>query len=156
MSIGLNLHNVVRSAITSIHPDETVTLYQSDGQANVRGKVTAKYKEPITVKANFQPLDTDALKHIEAFNQTPISEQVFLYSDMDSPVTGQARLPETRTGDFIKRADGTFWLVTAILEDWTWDGWCNLGVHQQTTPPDFSASEWYEDDDGNTDATGHS
>ena len=149
MAIGLNLHNVVRGAITSIHPDETVTLYQSAGQTNVRGIVKAIYKEPQTIKANFQPLDTDALKHMEAFNQTPMSEQAFLYSDMAYPVTGQQRLPNIRTGDFIQRSDETFWLITAVLEDWTWDGWCNVGVHQQTTPPDFTASEWYEEENGN-------
>lgn len=154
MSIGVNLHHVVRSAITSIHPDEVVTLYQSNGQTNVRGVVKATYKAPVAVKANFQPLDSDALKHIEMFNQTPISEQVFLYSDMDSPVTGQARLPSVRTGDFILRGDGTYWLVTAVLEDWTWDGWTNLGVHQQTTEPDFTASDWWEN--GNTNSTGNS
>lgn len=153
MAIGLNLHNVVRGAITAIHPDEAVTLYQSAGQTNVRGIVKAIYKEPQTVRANFQPLDSDALKHIEAFNQTPISEQVFLYSDMAYPVAGQQRLPNVRTGDIIQRSDNTFWLITAVLEDWTWDGWCNVGVHQQTTPPDFTASEWYEEENGNAETS---
>ena len=61
--MGLNLHNVVRGAITAIHPDETVTLYQSAGQRNVKGKIVSIYNEPQEVKANFQPLDSDALKH---------------------------------------------------------------------------------------------
>jgi hypothetical protein len=142
--MGLNLHNVVRGAITAIHPDETVTLYQSAGQRNVKGKIVSIYNEPQEVKANFQPLDSDALKHVEVIGNTPISEQVFLYSDAPMPIAGQQRLPITRTGDIIKRSDGTYWLVTVVLEDWTWDGWCNVGVHIQTTPPDFSASDWYE------------
>ena len=140
---GVNLHNVVRSAITSIHPDENCILYQSIGQRNVKGKVTAVYAEPKNVRANFQPLDTDALKHFEATNQTPCSEQVFLYSE-DYGVSGTHRIP-TRTGDIIKRADNTFWLVVKVLEDWTWDGWANVGVDRQVTQPDFSASEWSED-----------
>lgn len=144
MAIGVNLHSVVRGAITSIHPDETVTLYQSAGQKNVKGKIKAVYAEPQTIKANFQSLDSDALKHAEVIGNTPISEQVFLYSDAPMPIAGQQRLPITRTGDIIKRSDGTYWLVTVVLEDWTWDGWCNVGVHIQTTPPDFSASDWYE------------
>lgn len=145
MTMGLNLHNVLRGAITAIHPDETVALYQSLGQKNVKGKVTAIYAEPKIVKANFQPLDSDALK-LREINQTPISEQVFLYSDSALPVTGQQRLPVVRTGDFIKRSDDTYWLVTAVLEDWTWDGWCNVGVHQQINEPDFTASDWWEND----------
>ena len=137
---GVNLHNVVRSAITAIHPDENCILYHSIGQRNVKGKVVSVYAEPISIKANFQPLDTEALKHVEALSVTGVDEQVFLYSDESMPVTGQQRIP-TRTGDFIQRGE-TYWLVTAVFEDWTWDGWANVGVHRQVTPPDFSASEW--------------
>lgn len=137
---GMNLHNVVRSAITAIHPDENCILYQSIGQRNVKGKVTPVYAEPINVKANFQPLDTEALRHVEALSVTGVDEQVFMYSDEQRPVTGQQRIP-TRTGDVIQRGE-TYWLVTAVFEDWTWDGWANVGVHRQSTPPDFTASEW--------------
>ena len=138
---GLNLHGVVRGAITAVHPDENCILYQSVGQRNVKGKVVPVYAEPQTVRANFQPLDTDALQHVDSKNQTPCSEQVFLYSE-DFGVSGQHRLPITRTGDIIQRADNTYWLVVKVLEDWTWDGWVNVGVDRQMTPPDFSASEW--------------
>ena len=144
MIFGVNLHDVVRSAICAIHPDENCILYQSVGQRNIKGKTTPVYAAPKNVKANFQPLDTDALKHFEATGQTPCSEQVFLYSE-DTGVSGQHRIPMTRTGDFLKRADGTFWLITKVLEDWTWDGWANVGVDRQVTPPDFSASEWSDD-----------
>ena len=137
---GVNLHSVVRSAITAIHPDENCILYHSVGQRNVKGKVVPVYAEPINIKANFQPLDTEALKHVEALSVTGVDEQVFLYSDEPHPVTGQQRIP-TRTGDFIRRGE-TYWLVTAVFEDWTWDGWANVGVHRQSTPPDFTASEW--------------
>lgn len=137
---GINLHNVVRGAITSVHQDENCILYQSIGQRNVKGKVVPVYDEPKSVRANFQPLDTEALRHVEALSVTGVDEQVFLYSDEALPVTGQQRLP-TRTGDVIQRGD-TYWLITAVFEDWTWDGWCNVGVYRQTTPPDFSASEW--------------
>lgn len=140
--IGVNLHHVVRGAITTIHPDENCILYQSLGQKNVKGKVTPVYAEPKTIMANFQPLDSDTLKHLEAMNDTQTSEQVFLYSDTSLPVSGERRLPITRNGDILKRSDGTYWLVTAVLEDWSWDGWCNVGIHMVATTPDFSASDW--------------
>lgn len=145
MSIGLNLHHVVRGVITSIHPDETCVLYQSIGQRNVKGKVTPVYAEPKVIKANIQPLSTDALTHMEAMNQTPCDEQAFLYSEPDLPVSGAHRLPITRNGDFIGRDDGTYWLITSVIKDWSWDGWANVGLKRQTTPPDFSASEWSDD-----------
>ena len=52
---GLNLHNVVRSAITSVHPDENCILYQSIGQQNIKGVVKSVYSEPQSIMANFQP-----------------------------------------------------------------------------------------------------
>ena len=141
---GINLHNVVRGAITSIHPDQNCTLYQSIGQRNVKGKVTPVYAEPKNVKANFQPLDTNTLKHLEALNDTAASEQVFLYSDESCPIAGQKRLPVTRTGDILN-VENQWWLITSVIEDWVQDGWCNVGVHKQVNPPDFSASEWSDD-----------
>ena len=137
---GLNLHNVVRSAITSVHPDENCILYQSIGQQNIKGVVKSVYSEPQSIMANFQP-DAESLQHTDAKNITPTSEKVYLYSN-DLPVMGQKRLPLLRTGDIIERNDGTFWLITTISEDWSWDGWACINVHQQLTPPDFSASEW--------------
>ena len=71
-----------------------------------------------------------------------IGTNVERYSDTSLPASGERRLPITRNGDVIQRNDGTYWLVTAVLEDWSWDGWCNVGVHMIVTPPDFSASEW--------------
>lgn len=145
MSVGVNLHHVVRGAITSLHPDETCLLYQSLGQKNVKGVVTPIYAAPQTIKANFQP-DSDSLKHADSMNDTPSSETVYLYSDSPVPVMGVKRLPVTRTGDILKRSDETYWLITTIKEDWSWDGWCCIDVNQIITPPDFSASDWSEDD----------
>ena len=140
MSFGINLHNVVRGAITGIHPDESCTLYQSLGQKNIKGVVSAVYAEPKQIKANFQP-DGEPLQHTDAKNVTPCTEKVYLYSDSPA-VMGQKRLPITRTGDIIGRSDGTFWLVVTLSEDWSWDGWACVNVSLLVTPPDFSASEW--------------
>jgi len=140
--MGLNLHNVVRGAITAIHPDEDCTLYQSLGQKNIKGEVYPIYAEPQSIKANFQP-DTDRLDHPDSKNVTSDTMTVYLYSNLSYPVMGVNRVP-ARTGDFIQRSDETYWLVTSI-EDWSWDGWCKVDVHRQVVPPDFSASEWSDD-----------
>lgn len=63
--LGMNLHAIVRGSITSVHPDETVTLYQSDGQAVAYGRVTPYYKEPITIAAQIQPNAENSLDHSE-------------------------------------------------------------------------------------------
>lgn len=139
---GLNLHGIVRSVITAVHPDEDCTLYQSAGQKNVLGVVTTVYNPPQAIKANWQPLDNQTLQHLERIGDTKASEQVFLYSNTDMPVSGVQRVPITRTGDIIKRWDGTYWLITSVIEDWSARGWANVGVTEQVTPPDFSASDW--------------
>ena len=143
--MGINLHDVVRGAITSVHPDIDCVLYQSTGQVNIKGVVTPVYAEPKNVKVNFQPLDADSLKQLEARNETPVSEQAFLYSNEPLPVGGIERKPICRTGDFIEK-DGEYWLITSVIEDWTQDGWVNVAVDKQIKPPDFSASEWSEND----------
>lgn len=139
---GINLHAVVRSAITAVHPDKDCTLYQSLGQKNVMGVVTTVYAEPQDIKANWQPLDSQTLDHLERMGDTKASEQVFLYSNTTLPVSGVQRMPISRTGDIIKRWDGTYWLITSVIEDWSARGWANVGVTEQVTPPDFSASDW--------------
>lgn len=144
---GLNLHGIVRSVITAVHPDEDCTLYQSAGQKNVLGVVTTIYNPPQAIKANWQPLDSQTLQHLERIGDTKASEQVFLYSNTDMPVSGVQRVPITRTGDIIKRWDGTYWLITSVIEDWSARGWANVGVTEQVTPPDFSASDWSDSSD---------
>ena len=95
--------------------------------------------------ARVQPLDSQALNHLERMGDTKASLQAFLYSDLDLPVAGVHRA-KLRAGDFLKRYDGSWWLITTVMEDWSWDGWANVGITQQLTPPDFSKSDWWDED----------
>ena len=148
--LGLNLHDVVRGMMTAVHPDEDCVLYQSNGQVNNKGEITPVYLEPQDIQANIQPLDAQALKHLERVNDTKASEQIFVYSDESMPISGIQRMPILRNGDIIKRADSTYWLITSVIEDWSQDGWCNASITQQVEPPDFSASSWYQTGGGGT------
>lgn len=131
----MNLHNIVRSAITTVNPDEQITLYKAIGQENVKGSVIPKYADPLIVSSQWQPLDADRLAQLEMVNQTVSAEQVFLYSDKSQPISGISRTPIARTGDFLKRG-GSWYLVTAVLEDWSNVGWINVEVTLQTRPPE--------------------
>lgn len=140
----MNLHSIVRGAIETVHPDEECVLYQANGQKNTLGKITPIYHVPINVKVNLQPLDKDTLRHLERVGDTKASEQAFLYSSDEIPIYGTQRLPQVRGGDFIYRpSNNTYWLITSVIEDWSVRGWANVGIVQQITPPDFSASDWY-------------
>lgn len=132
----MNLHDIVRGAITLVHDDEEAYLYRSAGQVNVKGKIHARYEEAELIRGNFQPLDAKALQQLERMEITGNSVEAFLYSYNPKPVSGVSRIPFTRTGDFVLRNDDTWWLVTSVLEDWSADGWVSVALTQQLTPPE--------------------
>lgn len=136
---GLNLHDIVRGAITAVHGDEDIVLYQSVGQKNIKGKIIPLYSKGIEAKAQVQPLGENSLAQTENANTTPDDDQAFVYSDKELPVTGIRRHPFARTGDFMKRGDA-WYLVTADLEDWSRVGWSNVRITLQITPPDLEGS----------------
>ena len=126
----MNLHQLVREAITQVHPDEECELIQSDGVTNTDGILTNTYKEPVQIFANWQPTG-EPLGHEDGMSVTPQEESVYLNSDPVYPVKGVTRLPTLRTGDFLKRKDGTYWLITDVEEDWCEDGWALVRATQQ-------------------------
>lgn len=127
----MNLHQIVRDAITYVHSDETCTFYQSSGTQNVKGNIQNTYTNGESIEANWQPTE-EPLEHTDGMNVTPQTAKVYLFSNASYPVKGITRLPLTRTGDMIQRADGTWWLVTNVDEDWSSEGWACVTVTQQT------------------------
>jgi hypothetical protein len=141
-----NLHAIVRKSITGVHPDEECTLYMSAGQINDKGNIYPKYYPGIEVKAQIQTMREDTLTASEfGVGVTESLRRFYLYSDppgADVSVLGVYR-PLLKGGDIIKRADGTYWLVTSIVRDFTKVGWiCVLAV-LQVDAPDFTHSDWY-------------
>ena len=49
--MSLNLHAIVRGAISSVNADEQVYLLQSTGNTNVSGRIVATYAGPQLVGA---------------------------------------------------------------------------------------------------------
>lgn len=132
----MNLHGIVRRAIAGVHPDEEAMLYRSIGQTNIKGKIKAQYEEPETVKGNFQAMDSLTLQQLERVSVTGCTVQAYFYSEISNRIAGISRIPITRTGDYVKRADGTWWLVHAVIEDWSADGWIKVGLARQVTAPE--------------------
>ena len=129
----MNLHRIVRCVITSVHPDEHVMVYHSIGQKNVRGKITTVYSYPISVMAQIQP-SADALRHTEDAGRTTNDAKGWFYADTSLPTIGIDR-NLSRTGDFVQRSDGTWWLVTSVDQDYASDGWVAVTLTQQIDPP---------------------
>jgi hypothetical protein len=133
----LNLHDIVRGVITTVHDDESVIYYQSTGQKNVDGELVPSYADPVTVRAQNQPDNAEDLRHVMRESTTEISRVFYLYSDSASTSKPAGILrPFARTGDMFQReVDGTWWLVTAVPEDFALAGWVKVRVTLQVNPP---------------------
>ena len=138
----LNLHAIVRTPITYLHPDETVTLFRSVGQTNTLGRIKPVYEQGLTIQAQIQTLSPDELQQRDDTSKTEIHAKAYLNADEALPPAGIIRLL-ARNGDFIQRADGSWWLITSVLEEFAKSGWECVGIVQQIKAPDFSGSSWY-------------
>lgn len=142
----IRLRAIANRYTSLVHPNETITLYRSLGQEQVPGKKRPIYAAPVTIPdAQIQQLTADDLVHQGMTSQTEIDRRCYLPSD--NSTTGKPAgiiRPFERNGDMIQREDGTWWLVTAPLEDFTKSEWVAVRITLQTKAPDFSASEWWE------------
>lgn len=132
----LNLHSIARGAIVALHPEEPVTLYQSSGQTNTRGVVSPTYEAVQTVQAQIQSLSTDELANVENVAQTGQVRKAYLFGPPVTSLIPQGIVrPLARSGDMIQRADGTWWLVTGMMEDFSASGWVCVQITQQVNAP---------------------
>lgn len=131
----MNLHDLARPLITVVHGDEKCYVYHSVGQQNIKGVIKSVY-EMEEVMANVQSVLADRLQQVEKISDTGSNLDFYLYSKQELPVSGIVRTL-ARTGDFIQRANGDWYLVTIIKEDWSSDGWCKVQGTLQLTPPEI-------------------
>ena len=141
--MSLNLHDIVRGAVTSVLNDEDVYLVQSIRQVSDWGRVTAKYAPALLVRAQVQTLSGDDLTVLAETERTERDRKFYLYSATASGQTpaGNVRILG-RTGDFLYRIKAkTWWLVYNVTEDFTSAGWvCVLASAQQEVPPEVLAA----------------
>ena len=133
----LNLHNIVRGAINIVNPDEDVWLIQNIGQTNVKGRITASYAPAQKVKAQVQTLSGDDLTVMNDTQRTERDRKFYLYAETK---TGNAPSgiirPLGKSGDFMRRNDGTYWKVYNVSEDYAADGWVLVLASQQVDVPE--------------------
>ena len=144
----LNLHDLVRGAINIVNPDEDVWLIQNIGQTNVKGRITASYAPAQKVRAQVQTLSGDDLTVMNDTERTERDRKFYLYSDTETgtPPSGIIR-PLGKSGDFMRRNDGTYWKVYNVSEDYTTDGWVLVLASQQVDVPEQVKTLMEEIDD---------
>ncbi|MDR1921101.1 MAG: hypothetical protein LBS31_05070 [Candidatus Adiutrix sp.] len=136
----MNLHAIANGLISAVHPNETVTLYRATGQMNVRGEIKAVYAAGEAVKAQIQSEGDDALAHSDAVasrvgqNETNRRFYLLAANQADKPA-GLVR-PLARSGDLLQRQDETWWLITALTEDFSAAGWVAVRATLQVKAPE--------------------
>lgn len=140
----MNLHAYANAAISAINPNEIVTLYQANGQENMRGLVTTRYLAPQKVVAQVQSEGSADLQHMGKSGQSAVQKRFYMNVHAYLKPQGLLRQKD-RSGDILQCADGTFWLVTSTPSDCSNNGWLCLVATLQTMAPDFSAEDWFCD-----------
>lgn len=134
----INLHSVVRGAITAVAPDENVTLYRSSGISNVKGEIKPTYASGVFVGAQIQSMGDDALYQSNRAGQNNTTRKAYLFAESSTAEKPAPIIrPISRTGDMIKRTDGTWWLVDSMLEDFSHVGWVCVGITLQINAPEL-------------------
>ena len=149
----LNLHSIVRTAITANFADETIQLVRSAGSINVKGRIQANYYPALTLKAQVQTLNGDDLQVIGETERTERDRKFYIMASpsMGAVPAGQVRVRVARTGDFIYRpAFSTFWKIYNVAEDFSPAGWVQVLASEQTEVPSDVLSAVAPDDDGDT------
>lgn len=142
--MSLNLHAIVRPAINVNKEDLPFTVFRSEGQKNVKGIVTAYYSRQDGYMGQIQSEGDSALYHAELGTQSTVIRKIYLYApdDLQDRVWSVYRT-KSRSGDYIRDNKGQFWLVTAVLEDFSEVGWECIRVTLQTVKPEI------KDENGN-------
>jgi hypothetical protein len=125
----MSLLDMALSAANAVNPSVMVTLYAYSGfTQNPGGPRTPTYNQS-TIPAQVQELTTNQLKHMYDLNIGGLLHNIWSNTTLHS-VDRTAGLG----GDCIGMADGTFWLVVHIKEQFT-DGWCSAVIQKVTALP---------------------
>lgn len=137
--MSLNLHDIVRPAITVNLADQPFTLIRACDNENTEGIVTSYYEKVQGLYGNFQSEGDATLDHAEMAAQNSIVRRLYLYApDSQKDRAWSVFRPLSRSGDFILDKNGDYWLVVAVLEDFSEAGWECLRVQLQQTPPNIT------------------
>lgn len=126
----MNLHAVAGPIVASVNPWIAVSIKRSTGsttQAN--GKRVSTYADPVSARAQMQPLQFTDLQQVAGINITG-ERQIFI---VDGVLSAVSRV-DGGGGDLISCPDGSVWLVVMLSEGWSRTaGWTRAIATRQTT-----------------------
>lgn len=130
--MSLNLHEVVRGAITAVVPDVTASYQQSTGYTtNADGSRTPIYTAALPVPIQVQPLSKQDLQHVDFLNLQGVFRVVYGFNNAQG-----VNRPSQMGGDLFTFAQipggvPQVWKVTDVPETWG-VGWYRVIVCLQT------------------------
>ena len=125
----MNLHAIVSGAIGSVNHHEMVTIYRCTGLTNTAGVMHVSYT-PSDIMAQVQAPTAADLKLFDNLADAKHVKKFYLNASAHT-----INRHEETAGDIIERADGSYWLIDTIRDDFSPEGWhCVLGTLQHEPP----------------------
>ena len=125
----MNLHAIVSGAIGSVNHHEMVTIYRCNGTTNTTGMVSVTYTHE-DIMAQVQAPNAGDLRLFDNLADAKHVKKFYINASAHT-----INRHEETAGDIIERADGSYWLIDMIRDDFSPEGWlCVLGTLQHEPP----------------------
>lgn len=131
----MNLHAIVSGAIGSVNHHEMVTIYRCNGTTNTAGVVSVTYT-PSDILAQVQAPNAGDLKLFDNLADARHVKKFYINASAHT-----INRHEETAGDIIERADGSFWLIDMIRDDFSPEGWLCVIATLQHEPPEIVITE---------------
>lgn len=132
----MNLHGIVRGAITSVNPDILVPYYKSTGYGqDATFAQVPQYAAPVNVPIQVQALTARELQHKELVNIEGLKRAVYMYGNTQGIVRADKKGGDLLYFPQVPQGTNYIWKVVVVFE--TWPDWCKVGVVLQldVSPP---------------------
>lgn len=129
----MNLHALVRGAITTVNPDTSVQWFASTGNAvSDTGKQTSSYAVAVPLQGQIQAASTEMLRKYDLLQAQGIYRTVYFYGREQA-----INRVEGKGGDLLQFAEVPgetirTWLIVQVPEQWP--DWCCVLACLQLDP----------------------
>ena len=127
----MNLHAIVSDAIGSVNHHEMVTIYRCTGLTNTAGVMHVTYT-PQDILAQVQAPNAGDLKLFDNLADAKHVKKFYINASAHT-----INRHEETAGDMIERADGSYWLIDMIRDDFSPEGWLCVIATLQHEPPEI-------------------
>ena len=127
----MNLHAIANKHVRKINPNEPCLLFKSLGQTNVKGQLFPLHAKGVEANLQIQSESADRINNFgENIDSLEPTRKAWINA---SPGLAPINRPKAAGGDIVQRMDGTWWLVTAMLEEFS--DWSGVRLTLQVEPP---------------------